>query len=83
MVNAAKHSGADRVSVYLEVEDERADLWVSDQGSGFSTEDVGSDRRGMSHSIVDRMVRNGGQAEVTSKLGEGTEVHLWFEGARA
>ncbi|HEY7704378.1 MAG TPA: PspC domain-containing protein [Acidimicrobiia bacterium] len=83
MVNAAKHSGADRVSVYLEVEDERADLWVSDQGSGFSTEDVGSDRRGMSHSIVDRMVRNGGQAEVTSRLGEGTEVHLWFEGARA
>jgi signal transduction histidine kinase len=83
MVNAAKHSGADRVSVYLEVEAERADVWVSDQGSGFAPEEVGPDRRGMSHSIVDRMVRNGGQAEVSSKAGEGTEVHLWFEGVRA
>jgi signal transduction histidine kinase len=83
MVNAAKHSGAEKVSVYLEVEGERADVWVSDQGAGFTPDEVGADRRGMSHSIVDRMVRNGGQAEVTSRPGEGTEVHLWFEGARA
>ncbi|MGH8874436.1 MAG: ATP-binding protein [Acidimicrobiia bacterium] len=82
MVNAAKHSGAGRVSVYLEVLGDRADVWVSDQGSGFDPAGVPGDRRGITHSIIGRMKRHRGGAEVTSDPGEGAEVHLWLEGIR-
>ena len=77
MVNAAKHSGADEVSVYLEVADGRADVWVADLGAGFVPSQVPGDRRGLSESIVRRMERVGGGASVDTRPGEGTEVHLW------
>lgn len=77
MVNAAKHSGADGVSVYLEVSEGRSQVWVGDQGRGFGREDVPPDRRGITGSIVARMERFGGGAEIESRPGEGTEVHLW------
>ena len=35
VVNAVKHSGAERVSVYLEVSEGKAEVWVTDQGVGF------------------------------------------------
>jgi signal transduction histidine kinase/phage shock protein PspC (stress-responsive transcriptional regulator) len=73
--NAAKHSGAGRVSVYTEVGPERVELWVSDQGAGFDAAAVPPDRRGIADSIVGRMERHGGTAEIESGA-EGTEVHL-------
>lgn len=76
MVNAANHSGVDRVSVYLEVEDGAAEVWVTDQGKGFERAAVPDDRRGLTESIEGRMSRQGGSAVVVSSLGEGTEVHL-------
>ncbi len=76
MVNAAKHSGEPRVSVYLEVDEGTAEVWVTDQGKGFDRLLVPDDRRGISESIIARMSRNGGLAEVNSSPGEGTEVHL-------
>ncbi|MDP3983559.1 MAG: ATP-binding protein, partial [Acidimicrobiia bacterium] len=76
MVNSAKHSGAGRVSVYFEVDEDRAEVWVTDQGRGFDPRDVPADRRGISESMVGRMSRHGGSAEVSSRPGEGTEVHL-------
>ncbi|MGH8912161.1 MAG: PspC domain-containing protein [Acidimicrobiia bacterium] len=77
IVNAAKHSGAPEVSVYAEVADGRADVWVADRGSGFKPESVPDDRRGLSHSILARLSRVGGGASVDTEPGEGTEVHLW------
>lgn len=76
MVNAANHSGADRVTVYSEKSAERLEVWVSDQGRGFDVESVKEDRHGISESILGRMSRQDGCAEITSRLGEGTEVHL-------
>lgn len=83
MINAANHSGTDRVSVYLEVEGGTAEVWVTDQGKGFDRATVPTDRRGLSESIEGRMSRQGGSTVVISSLGEGTEVHLSMPGVEA
>jgi signal transduction histidine kinase len=76
IVNAARHSGAPGVSVYLEVEPDRATVFVRDRGKGFDPDAVPTDRGGISHSIVGRMARAGGNAAVRSTVGDGTEVEL-------
>lgn len=77
--NAAKHSGAAKVSVYAEISTDAVDVWVADQGNGFDVAAVASDRRGIADSIVGRVQRHGGTATITSEVGEGTEVHLHFQ----
>jgi signal transduction histidine kinase/phage shock protein PspC (stress-responsive transcriptional regulator) len=76
ILNAARHSGAAIVSVYLEVEPEQATIFVRDRGRGFDPEAVPADRGGISHSIVGRMTRAGGRAAARSVPNEGTEVEL-------
>lgn len=76
MVNAAKHSGVDRMSLFLEVEDDSLDVIVTDQGTGFEPDAVPADRKGISESIRSRVERVGGTVEIESELGEGTEVIL-------
>ena len=76
MVNAAKHSGVDKVSLYMEVADEQLEIYVTDQGKGFDADSVNDDRRGISQSIVARMEKVDGSAEIDSEIGEGTEVIL-------
>ena len=74
--NAARHSGAQRVSVYVEAEPDAITAFVRDQGKGFDPEAVPGDRRGIAESIRGRMRRHGGTAVIASEPGEGTEVHL-------
>jgi phage shock protein PspC (stress-responsive transcriptional regulator) len=76
MVNAAKHSGAPEVSVYAEIEDGTASVFVRDRGAGFDPAAVPLDRRGLADSIRGRMERHGGRAAVRSTPGQGTEVEL-------
>lgn len=76
MANAAKHSGADEVSVFLEAEPGRVGLYVRDRGAGFDPDAVAADRRGISESIRGRMERVGGTATIVSAPGEGTDVEL-------
>jgi signal transduction histidine kinase/phage shock protein PspC (stress-responsive transcriptional regulator) len=76
MVNAAKHSGAAQVQVYAEVEPGRVAVFVRDRGTGFDPAVVPADRYGLAQSVIGRMERNGGHAEVRSAPGEGTEVRL-------
>ncbi len=76
MVNAAKHAGVEEISVYAEVEDGTASVFVRDRGVGFDQKDVATDRRGLAESIRGRMERHGGKATVRSTMGEGTEVEL-------
>lgn len=79
MSNAARHSGADRISVYAEADGEKIDAWVSDQGCGFDPSRVQPDRHGISNSIRARIERLGGTVEIASESGAGTEVHLELE----
>lgn len=83
MTNAARHAGVERISVFLEVLEDRVDVFVSDQGQGFDREAVPTDRRGVSESIVKRVERQGGTVEIESRVGEGTDVHLSIPGGRS
>ncbi len=74
--NAAKWSGCDSVSVFVEVEDDDVHVYVRDTGAGFDPDDIAEDRLGVRESIRGRMERVGGTAEIRSAPGEGTEVHL-------
>ena len=76
VVNAARHSGAGKVDVYAEAAPDRIEVFVRDRGAGFDPDGVAPDRHGMRDSIVARMQRHGGTAEVRSRPGEGTEVRL-------
>jgi signal transduction histidine kinase len=73
-LNAARHSGSTEVSVYVEVEDDAISAYVRDHGAGFDPAKVASDRRGIADSIIGRMERHGGTAQVNSRPGGGTEV---------
>jgi signal transduction histidine kinase/phage shock protein PspC (stress-responsive transcriptional regulator) len=80
LTNAAKFApDAGPVSLYAEVENGRAQVFVHDRGPGFDPESVPADRRGLRESVIGRMERHGGRAEVRSKPGEGTEVELTME----
>ena len=76
MVNSAKHSGADRVSLYFEADGAEMSVFVTDHGNGFDPEGVPDDRRGISQSIRSRVEKAGGTVEINSEVGEGTEVVL-------
>ena len=68
--------GVAEVSVYVEVEPERVEAYVRDRGKGFDLDAVEPGRLGVRQSIVGRMARHGGKAEVHTAPGEGTEVAL-------
>jgi signal transduction histidine kinase len=74
--NAARHAGVPEVSVYVEVEPARVSAYVRDRGKGFDPAAVEPGRVGVRESIVGRMARHGGRADVHTAPGEGTEVTL-------
>jgi signal transduction histidine kinase/phage shock protein PspC (stress-responsive transcriptional regulator) len=76
MVNAAKHSGAEKVDVYAEMGDRMTEVFVRDRGKGFEEDQVPADRLGVRNSILDRMRRHGGDAAIKTAPGQGTEVQL-------
>jgi signal transduction histidine kinase/phage shock protein PspC (stress-responsive transcriptional regulator) len=80
MMNAAHHSGSDKVSVFAEATQEGVEVFVTDQGCGFDPDTVEGDRKGIAESIRGRMTRNGGTVIVDSSEGVGTEVHLTMPG---
>jgi signal transduction histidine kinase len=76
MVNAARHADVGTVSLYAEVEPEQLSVFVRDRGAGFDPSTVEDHRHGLRGSIIGRMDRHGGRAEIRSELGGGTEVRL-------
>ena len=78
LVNAGKHGQAQRVNVYIEpADDGGVSASVHDDGKGF---DVASarERVGLSRSIRGRVEEVGGNVEIESRPGAGTEVRLWL-----
>lgn len=74
MVNAARHSGADRVDVTWQVRPGQVAAVVRDRGRGFDPTEV-EGGHGLS-SIRNRMNELGGQVRVLSTTDDGTEVEL-------
>ena len=76
MLNAARHAGG-TVSVYLESSRTSLELTVTDRGPGVNLDDIPNDRMGVRESILGRMRRIGGTAELRpGPGGTGTEVRL-------
>jgi len=77
LTNAAKFAGEDGpISLYAEVGESRVEVYVRDRGPGFDPAEVPADRQGLRESIVGRMRRFGGEANVSSIPGTGTEVTI-------
>jgi signal transduction histidine kinase len=79
LVNAAKHAGVAKVSLYAEVTGGRLLVAVRDRGRGFDPATTGRDRHGLTESIVGRMRRLGGTATIHAAPGSGTEVELCLQ----
>ncbi|WP_433833748.1 PspC domain-containing protein [Actinoplanes sp. CA-015351] len=82
LVNAARHAGVQTVSLYAEVEEEELSVFVRDRGAGFELDGVAETRHGVRGSIIGRMQRHGGRAEIRSAPGDGTEVRLMLSVSR-
>jgi signal transduction histidine kinase/phage shock protein PspC (stress-responsive transcriptional regulator) len=74
LANAVRH-GSPPVSAYVEIGPTRVEAFVRDHGCGFDPDLVPSDRLGVRESILGRMTRHGGTAEVRRR-DPGTEVIL-------
>jgi signal transduction histidine kinase/phage shock protein PspC (stress-responsive transcriptional regulator) len=74
--NAARHSHADHVDVYVEADDTELAGYVRDTGVGFDPAAVPVDRHGIADSIIGRIDRAGGRVVVTSGPTVGTEVEI-------
>ncbi|MFI6075904.1 PspC domain-containing protein [Actinoplanes sp. NPDC051343] len=82
LVNAARHAKVQTVSLYAEVEADELSVFVRDRGAGFDINGVEESRHGVRGSIIGRMKRHGGRAEIRSTPGEGTEVRLTLPATR-
>lgn len=81
VTNAAKHSGADRVTVFLDVDSAGVLCTVHDDGRGFDTESGGGGSEpgggmGIELSIRRPIEEVGGSVALRSRPGVGTEVEL-------
>ena len=75
-VNAAKHSGARDISVYLEAGATALDIFVRDRGKGFKPGAIPEDRYGVRESVIGRMQRHGGEATAENMQPHGLRVVL-------
>jgi signal transduction histidine kinase len=83
LTNSAKFaSEGGPVRLYAEIEDGSARVFIDDRGPGFDPDEIPADRRGVRESIIGRMRRHGGKAQIRSEPGDGTEVELTMRARR-
>lgn len=76
--NAIKHSGADQINVQIIQEKTRVNLVVQDNGAGFDTSILQPEKTTGIRSIRSRVESLGGQLELSSFPGKGTEIQVNF-----
>jgi glucose-6-phosphate-specific signal transduction histidine kinase len=76
LTNVARHAGVAAAEVAVVRTDATVVVTVTDDGRGFTADDVPSHRRGVAESIEWRMRRAGGRATVTTRPGHGTVIRL-------
>lgn len=75
MANAARHSGSPTIDLFAEVTPTGVTVNVRDRGSGFDPDTIATG--GVAHSIVGRMEEVGGEAQIKTVSGSGTDVNLY------
>ncbi len=76
MMNAAKHSGSERIDLYSEVEGGFAVIHIRDRGQGFDEDDPRSPIHSLNGELLERVEAVGGTLKIDSRLGAGTEVTI-------
>jgi signal transduction histidine kinase len=76
LTNVVRHAGVDEAVISLRRNEDTVEVTVADRGVGFDPLRVNGHRYGVTRSIVERMARAGGHAEVISSPGNGTRVRL-------
>jgi signal transduction histidine kinase len=83
LTNSAKFaSEGGPVRLYAEIDKGSARVFIDDRGPGFDPKAIPNDRHGVRESIIARMERHGGNAEIRSEHSDGTEVELTMKGRR-
>jgi signal transduction histidine kinase len=76
LTNVMRHASVDEATISLRHNGNRVVVEVVDGGVGFDPALVRAHQYGVTRSIVERMTRAGGRAEVISSPGNGTRVRL-------
>lgn len=77
VANALEHAVANRVVVYVETDDDgHVFASVDDDGMGFDPATPRS-THGIDESVLARVASIGGRVEISSSIGNGTEVCIW------
>ena len=74
--NSRKHSGSPRTHVITDSGKDFLEIKIKDHGRGFRSNRISRNRLGLRLSIIGRVESVGGQADINTKLGVGTEVIL-------
>ena len=74
LMNAGKHSGSAQVDLYSEITEGWAVIHVRDRGDGFDVPERFD--RGLGHRVTDPIREAGGEVDVVSRPGTGTEVTI-------
>lgn len=78
LVNAAKHSGADKIDLYAELDTDRTQIYVKDRGVGFDP-GISATGRGIDHGLRRRVQEVGGAVTISTSPDGGTEVAINWE----
>ena len=79
--NAARHAQASQVKVHLDMSESSVKVSVDDNGKGFDVDHL-EDRSSMGLKVIrERVEKLGGEFEVQSVLGQGTQVSLQLPAA--
>lgn len=76
LVNSAKYAGTQAISLYARITDTSCEIFVRDRGVGFTLDAIPADRHGIRDSIIGRIHRVHGSADIRTAPGCGTEVRL-------
>ncbi|MGW1680356.1 sensor histidine kinase [Saccharopolyspora sp. NPDC002376] len=76
LTNVVRHAGTDRAEVIVSHDGDDVVVEVVDGGRGFDPGRISRHRYGVTRSLVERMHRTGGSAEVISSPGRGTRVRM-------
>lgn len=78
LTNIARHSGADRATISLSVDETGVRLKVGDNGRGITREEINSNTSFGIIGLKERVSAIGGAVTVAGQKGEGTVIDVWI-----
>jgi signal transduction histidine kinase len=76
LTNVVRHAGTDRAEIHVRSDGDAVTVEITDGGKGFDPEQIPDNRYGVTRSLVERMARAGGSAQIISNPGSGTTIRM-------